>query len=175
MGLLLYIASQLVGSTLALQYLRAGKSSLEVQESKLTFIFSEYVAPLGSASLIFNFIFARILTGVTITKLDYIGTLVIIAGVVGVVGFSNIRSSGDADFEFGLDLDILSSLWGRGPWIAYIVIMEVVVCSLLWLAHIMDQIVKEREELESVEEWKRLRREKARICSKLVANLSIST
>lgn len=43
-GLGLYIISQLIGSTLALQYMRA-----------------EFVAPLGSSSLIFNFIFARIL------------------------------------------------------------------------------------------------------------------
>jgi hypothetical protein len=34
--------SQLIGSTLALEYMRA-----------------EYVAPLGSSSLIFNFLFAR--------------------------------------------------------------------------------------------------------------------
>lgn len=38
------ILSQLVGSTLALQYLRA-----------------EFVAPLGSSSLVFNFLFARAL------------------------------------------------------------------------------------------------------------------
>lgn len=41
-GMLLYIASQLIGSTLALEFLRA-----------------EYVAPLGSSSLVFNFLFAR--------------------------------------------------------------------------------------------------------------------
>ena len=34
--------SQLIGSTLALEYMRA-----------------EYVAPLGSSSLVFNFLFAR--------------------------------------------------------------------------------------------------------------------
>jgi hypothetical protein len=41
-GMILYIASQLIGSTLALEFLRA-----------------EYVAPLGSSSLVFNFLFAR--------------------------------------------------------------------------------------------------------------------
>lgn len=39
LGLILYIASQVIGSTLALEFLRA-----------------EYVAPLGSTSLIFNVI-----------------------------------------------------------------------------------------------------------------------
>jgi magnesium transporter len=41
-GMVLYITSQLIGSTLALEFLRA-----------------EYVAPLGSSSLVFNFLFAR--------------------------------------------------------------------------------------------------------------------
>ncbi|WAQ81131.1 hypothetical protein PtA15_1A470 [Puccinia triticina] len=74
LGLSLYILSQVLGSTLALQYMR-----------------SEYVAPLGSASLIFNFLFARWLLGTKITTLDAVGTLVVILGVVGVIGFGNIR------------------------------------------------------------------------------------
>lgn len=45
--------SQLIGSTLALQYLRA-----------------EYVAPLGSTSLIFNFLFASLLVGTPVTSTD---------------------------------------------------------------------------------------------------------
>jgi len=45
--------SQVLGSTLALQYMRA-----------------EYCAPLGSTSLIFNFLFARFLVGTTITSTD---------------------------------------------------------------------------------------------------------
>ncbi|KAJ3534809.1 hypothetical protein NM688_g7076 [Phlebia brevispora] len=44
LGMILYILSQLIGSTLALEYMRA-----------------EYVAPLGSTSLIFNFLFAKFL------------------------------------------------------------------------------------------------------------------
>lgn len=45
--------SQLIGSTLALEYLRA-----------------EYVAPLGSMSLIFNFLFASMLVGTPVTSTD---------------------------------------------------------------------------------------------------------
>ena len=59
-GMLLYILSQLVGSTLALEYMRA-----------------EYVAPLGSTSLVFNFLFAKLLVGTSISRLDIAGTLVI--------------------------------------------------------------------------------------------------
>lgn len=45
--------SQLIGSTLALEYMRA-----------------EYVAPLGASSLIFNFLFARFLVGTPVTSTD---------------------------------------------------------------------------------------------------------
>ena len=45
--------SQLIGSTLALEYIRA-----------------EYVAPLGSSSLIFNFLFASLLIGTPVTNTD---------------------------------------------------------------------------------------------------------
>ena len=45
--------SQLIGSTLALEYMRA-----------------EYVAPLGSTALVFNFLFARFLVGTPVTSTD---------------------------------------------------------------------------------------------------------
>ena len=50
---LVYSLSQLIGSTLALEYMRA-----------------EYVAPLGSTSLVFNFLFARFLVGTPVTNTD---------------------------------------------------------------------------------------------------------
>lgn len=49
----LFRLSQLIGSTLALRYLRA-----------------EYVAPLGATSLIFNFLFASLLVGTPVTNTD---------------------------------------------------------------------------------------------------------
>jgi hypothetical protein len=55
-GLFFYIVSQLVGSTLALAYLRAEfvlDPSLDDDLMR-----RRYVAPLGSSSLIFNFVFA---------------------------------------------------------------------------------------------------------------------
>ena len=53
--------SQLIGSTLALEYMRA-----------------EYVAPLGSTSLVFNFLFARFLVGTPVTSTDiYVSCLLI--------------------------------------------------------------------------------------------------
>ncbi|CAG8681100.1 10417_t:CDS:2 [Cetraspora pellucida] len=72
-GLYLYIMSQLVGSTIALNYLKA-----------------QWVAPLGSISLIFNFVFARMLVGTRITKADIIGTFVVIISVIWIVVFGGM-------------------------------------------------------------------------------------
>lgn len=74
--MILYIASQVVGSTLALEFLRA-----------------EYVAPLGATSLIFNVLFAYLLAGTPVTRIDVFGTVVIVVGVVGVVVFGNHRQA----------------------------------------------------------------------------------
>ena len=79
--------SQLIGSTLALRYLRA-----------------EYVAPLGSTSLIFNFIFASMLVGTPVTATDIYGTVIVILGVVGIVAFGSINSG----LENGMDLELLN-------------------------------------------------------------------
>ncbi|KAE9411418.1 hypothetical protein BT96DRAFT_1011238 [Gymnopus androsaceus JB14] len=75
LGMLLYILSQLIGSTLALEYMRA-----------------EYVAPLGSTSLVFNFLFARFLVGTPVTSTDIYGTIVVVLGVIGIVAFGSINS-----------------------------------------------------------------------------------
>ncbi|BGP25889.1 hypothetical protein JCM10295v2_004830 [Rhodotorula toruloides] len=128
LGLGIYIASQVVGSTLALEYLRA-----------------EYVAPLGSTSLIFNFIFAYLLVSTPVTRLDILGTVVIILGVVGVVVFSNIRKETPAiDAESNLSLSLLKTIWGRGDWVAYLVMLEVATISLWWLSRIVFEVCQAR-------------------------------
>ena len=58
LGLLMYIISQLVGSTLALQY-RALYAIQTIGDLTFCTVRAEYVAPLGSASLIFNFVRLR--------------------------------------------------------------------------------------------------------------------
>lgn len=129
-GMGLYIASQLVGSTLALEFMRA-----------------EYVAPLGSTSLIFNFIFAKMLVGTSITRMDIAGTFVVILGVCGVVGFGNLRTTDG--HEENLDLEVLKGLWSRGGWIVYFVCLEVVSFTAFWLSRIIDSVWTERQELET--------------------------
>lgn len=68
-----------VGSTLSLKYLR-----------------SDWVAPLGSTSLVFNFIFAKILVGIEVTKEDVRGTALIVLGVLCILIFSSINHGLDA-------------------------------------------------------------------------------
>ncbi|KAI9283194.1 hypothetical protein BY458DRAFT_427770 [Sporodiniella umbellata] len=73
MGLYTYIISQLIGSTIALNYLK-----------------TQWVAPLGSVALIFNFIFAKILVGTKITRKDVLGTCVVVGSVIWIVVFGGI-------------------------------------------------------------------------------------
>ncbi|GAA5933525.1 uncharacterized protein JCM15063_001338 [Sporobolomyces koalae] len=132
LGLVLYIASQVVGSTLALSFLPA-----------------QYVAPLSSSSLIFNFVFAYLLVGTPIAKLDIYGTATIVLGVVGVVVFGNQKRPSDFDADANLSLSTLKVLWGRGEWIAYFVCLEfatVLVWSIAGIAHevCMARIIDER-------------------------------
>lgn len=68
-----------VGSTLSLKYLRA-----------------DWVAPLGSTSLVFNFLFAKLLVGVEVTASDIRGTSLIVLGVLCILVFSSINHGLDA-------------------------------------------------------------------------------
>ncbi|KAG9004991.1 hypothetical protein FRB90_010628 [Tulasnella sp. 427] len=101
LGMILYILSQLIGSTLALEYMRA-----------------EYVAPLGSTSLVFNFMFASLI-GTPVTKWDIYGTVVVVAGVIGIVAFGSVNSGLHPD----MDLDRLKTIWSRPGWLGYFVLM----------------------------------------------------
>lgn len=71
--MILYVVSQLIGSTLALDYMRAGglfSLCIKCAIADALGCPIEYVAPLGSASLIFNFLFARFLVGTPVTNTD---------------------------------------------------------------------------------------------------------
>ncbi|CEG74275.1 hypothetical protein RMATCC62417_09512 [Rhizopus microsporus] len=85
-GLYTYIASQLIGSTIALNYLK-----------------TQWVAPLGSVALIFNFIFAKILVGTNITRKDVLGTFVVVASVIWIVVFGGMYNGEDPEESISLD------------------------------------------------------------------------
>lgn len=132
-GQALYLLSQIVGSTFALSFLSAA-----------------WVAPLGAAALIFNVIFAKLLLGTAISKLDIAGTFVIILGVIGVVLFGSHRNS-NIDVEANLNFTIIQQLWGRSQWIAFFLLTGIASIAFFWLSEIIDEVriktvVVERED-----------------------------
>ncbi|KAJ7703114.1 hypothetical protein B0H17DRAFT_922465 [Mycena rosella] len=129
LGMLLYILSQLIGSTLALEYMRA-----------------EYVAPLGSSSLVFNFLFARFLVGTPVTSTDIYGTIVVVLGVVGIVAFGSINSGLGTE----TDVDHLTSLWRRGGWLGFFFFMALSLILLVVSAGKLDAVLAARTDLSSV-------------------------
>ncbi|TFK44773.1 hypothetical protein BDQ12DRAFT_621156 [Crucibulum laeve] len=129
LGMLLYILSQLIGSTLALEYMRA-----------------EYVAPLGSSSLVFNFLFARFLVGTPVTSTDIYGTIVVVLGVIGIVAFGSINSG----FTSETDVAHVTALWRRGGWLGFFFVMSFTLIFLLIFTSRLDAILAARAELEAV-------------------------
>ncbi|KAG0027700.1 hypothetical protein BGZ82_008802 [Podila clonocystis] len=115
LGLYLYIGSQLAGSTIALNFLK-----------------TQWVAPLGSMALIFNFIFAKILVGTRIVRKDVWGTIVVMISVIWIVVFGGMNSSG-ADVEETLTLPELKALFSRPVFIIYFSILNVAIAMFLSL------------------------------------------
>lgn len=126
LGMLLYILSQLLGSTLALEYLRA-----------------EYVAPLGSTSLIFNFLFAKFLVDSPVTQYDIWGTIIVIVGVIGIVAFGSINSG----IESEVSAKILTAQWTRGNWLAYFFLMSFMLIGLYIFISQLEAVLVARSDL----------------------------
>ncbi|GLB37495.1 putative magnesium transporter NIPA [Lyophyllum shimeji] len=129
LGMTLYILSQLIGSTLALEYMRA-----------------EYVAPLGSTSLIFNFLFARFLVGSPVTSTDIYGTIVVILGVIGIVAFGSINSG----LSSKTDVTHITYLWRRGGWLSFFFCMAGALLTLLVFAERLDAVLASRADLSAM-------------------------
>ncbi|KZT26776.1 hypothetical protein NEOLEDRAFT_1177356 [Neolentinus lepideus HHB14362 ss-1] len=126
LGMALYILSQLIGSTLALEYMRA-----------------EYVAPLGSTSLIFNFLFARFLVGTPVTSNDVYGTIVVILGVIGIVAFGSINSGLASE----TDVAHLTHLWTRSGWLSFFFLMAFALIFLFIFTSQLDAVLSSRSDL----------------------------
>ncbi|CAB4473225.1 hypothetical protein RhiirA1_426284 [Rhizophagus irregularis] len=112
LGLYLYVVSQAVGSTVALNYLK-----------------TQWVAPLGSISLIFNFIFAKLLVGTEITNKDVIGTFIVLISVCWIV-FSGGQSNSHE--ESSLTMNSLKSLIIRPVFIIFFSILNFITLILLF-------------------------------------------
>ncbi|KAG2043612.1 hypothetical protein BDR03DRAFT_1054146 [Suillus americanus] len=128
LGMVLYILSQLIGSTLALDYMRA-----------------EYVAPLGSTSLIFNFLFARFLIGTPVTQTDIYGTMTVVLGVIGIVAFGAVNSGLSTE----TDVNHLTALWRRGGWLAFFFCMSTALILVLIFTNSLDDVLAARSDLDS--------------------------
>ncbi|KAK1924848.1 hypothetical protein DB88DRAFT_534894 [Papiliotrema laurentii] len=122
-GMGTYIASQVFGSPLALRYLRP-----------------DWVAPLGSSSLVFNFLFARWLVGTPVTATDINGTLVIVLGVILILVFSSINHG----LSQSLDVTTLNGLWGRASWLAYFTFLVLFTSSTYFVSHLLAALLASR-------------------------------
>lgn len=71
---------------------------------------------------------------------------------MGVVAFGNQRSKGSVDVEANLNLDTLEKLWTKAPWLVFFLLLETLTCISWWLASISDEVLREREELDSEQE-----------------------
>ncbi|KAI9495043.1 hypothetical protein BDB00DRAFT_267683 [Zychaea mexicana] len=114
-GLYTYIASQLIGSTIALNYLK-----------------TQWVAPLGSVALIYNFLFAKILVGTKITRKDVLGTCVVVASVIWIVVFGGMYNGDDP--EDTISLENLKMLFTRPIFIIYFSALNIITFSGLIFA-----------------------------------------
>ncbi|KAF5380563.1 hypothetical protein D9615_004481 [Tricholomella constricta] len=119
LGMLLYILSQLIG---------------------------KYVAPLGSTSLVFNFLFARFLVGTPVTSTDIYGTVIVILGVIGIVAFGSINSG----LSSKTDVTHITYLWRRGGWLSFFFCMAGALLTLLVFAERLDGVLTSRGDLSAV-------------------------
>ncbi|KAI8376219.1 uncharacterized protein BYT42DRAFT_573821 [Radiomyces spectabilis] len=143
-GLYTYIASQLIGSTIALNYLK-----------------TQWVAPLGSVALIYNFIFAKILVGTKITRKDVLGTFVVIASVIWIVVFGGMYNGDDP--EESISLENLKTLFVRPIFIIYFSALNIITLSGMAFAvwsrwALADDARKRRNQLFSSMKPKKMRR-----------------
>ncbi|KAJ3150094.1 hypothetical protein HDU86_006717 [Geranomyces michiganensis] len=107
LGFSLYLICQLFGSVIA-----------------LGFVSPVVLAPLGSASLIFNVIFSRLFLGTRITGNDWLGTFFV------VVGCAIVSTFGSGAPEKKQNLDELIQLFSRPTFIIYFSIQGLLVVSV---------------------------------------------
>lgn len=107
-------------------------SLLVLSYSPKDFLKTQWVAPLGSIALIFNFVFAKILVGTRITRKDVYGTVVVMISVVWIVIFGGMNSAG-ADIEESLTITELKALFSRLVFIFYFSILNIMIAALLSL------------------------------------------
>lgn len=114
----------------------------------MQFLRAEYVAPLGSSSLVFNLFLARLIVGTPIGRLDVIGTLITVLGTIGTVVFGNMKNESEIDVEANLSITVLKRIWARSDWIVYLSFLEASTAFMLWLSTIVHAVCIARVEEE---------------------------
>ncbi|KAI9298752.1 hypothetical protein K502DRAFT_339235 [Neoconidiobolus thromboides FSU 785] len=115
LGLYVYCGSQAIGNTVALNFLKA-----------------QWLAPLGALSLVFNFIFARVLVGTNITKVDLFGTTLILLAILIIVLLGAFFGPQE-DIEANLTLFTLRELLSRLEFKIYFACLNFVCLCLFGL------------------------------------------
>ncbi|THH32286.1 hypothetical protein EUX98_g1900 [Antrodiella citrinella] len=104
---------------------------------------AEYVAPLGSTSLIFNFLFAKFLINSPVTMYDIWGTIIVIFGVIGIVAFGSINHGLSTETNAAH----LTYLWTRGNWLGFFFMMSfALICLSIFISQ-LDAILVARADL----------------------------
>lgn len=127
LGISLFVSSQLFGSSAALNFLQPA-----------------VVAPLSSATLVFNLIFARLLVGTKLRKIDYVGTSMIIICSILIAIFGEIPKQ-------KLTLDELLKLYRRTDFIIYFSILIFISLSVIafstWLNYLVNNFERRSKSL----------------------------
>ncbi|KAJ3019179.1 hypothetical protein HKX48_002313 [Thoreauomyces humboldtii] len=114
-GFSLYLICQLFGSVIA-----------------LGFISPVILAPLGSASLIFNVVFSRVFLGTRIAKKDWGGTFLV------VVGCAIVSTFGSGGSETKQTLDDLIRLFSRSTFMLYITVQATCILAVFGLVKYLE-------------------------------------
>ncbi|EPS99891.1 hypothetical protein FOMPIDRAFT_1024026 [Fomitopsis schrenkii] len=103
---------------------------------------AEYVAPLGSTSLIFDFLFAKFLVDTPVTNYDIYGTTIVILGVIEIVAFGSINSGiGDET-----SAEHLAYLWSRSNWLVYFFMAFSLIIVYVFVAQ-LEQVLTARGDI----------------------------
>ncbi|KAG6845883.1 hypothetical protein H0H87_000689 [Tephrocybe sp. NHM501043] len=140
LGMLLYILSQLIGSTLALEYMRAGTSSSPTLLSLLTSVqnTSRPSAQPPSSSTFSLPASSSAPQSPAPTSMQ--GTIVVILGVIGIVAFGSINSG----LSSQTDVTHITYLWRRSGWLGFFFLMSGALLSLLVFAERLDSVLVSR-------------------------------
>ncbi|KAH0827513.1 hypothetical protein J3R83DRAFT_4226 [Lanmaoa asiatica] len=130
LGMTLYILSQLIGSTLALDYMRAGRS----------FVPNNTLVAHASPFRIHFWLEHQLPKQIYMS-----GTIIVVLGVIGIVAFGGINSGLSSE----TNVDHLTALWRRGGWLAFFFTMSIALLIVLKFTYSLDAVLVSRSDITS--------------------------